>query len=156
MFLQLHQGEGGRDHGPLTAASPIQDFSGVAVSQISHQSFVQKGDAAGLKAERHAASAAVVMPGVGRVTEFLSEGSAALDVAAVSDGFLGSVSDPFAEGLDRRTVHAPFGDAELPEVSPRVAGQGFAVFEVEAAQFAAGFTGWGMAGSGEKINTRQG
>lgn len=32
MFLHLHQGEGGSDHGPLTAASPIQDFSGIAVS----------------------------------------------------------------------------------------------------------------------------
>lgn len=151
MFLHLHQREGGSDHGPLTAASPIQDFSGIAMSQISHQSFAQKGDAAGLKAEGHpsSAAAAVVIPGVGRVTEFLSEGSPALDVAPVSAGFLGSMSDPFAEGLDRRTVNAPLGDAELPEMRPRVAGQGFAVFKVEAAQLAAGFAGWGRGRGGE-------
>lgn len=87
-----------------------------------------------------------MIPGVRRVPEFLRKGSSALDVATVSAGFLGSMSDPFAEGLDRRTVNAPFGDTELPEMRPRVAGQGFAVFEVEAAQLAASFAGWGEGG----------
>jgi len=154
MFLHLHQGERGSDHGPFAAASPIQDFPGVAVSQISRQPFAQQGHAAGLKAERHpsSAAAAVVIPGVGRVTEFLREGPPALDVAPVSAGFLGPMADPLAEGLDGRTVDAPLGDAELPEMRPGVAGQGFAVLEVEAAELAAGFAGWG----GEENAPRRG
>lgn len=87
-----------------------------------------------------------MIPGMRRVPEFLREGSSALDVATVSAGFLGSMSDPFTEGLDRRTVNAPLGDTELPEMCPRVAGQGFAVFKVEAAQLAASFAGWGEGG----------
>lgn len=144
MLLHLHQGEGRGDHGALAAASPVQDLPGLAVRQVRGQPFAEQGHAAGLQAQGHPPGA-VVVPGVRGVAEFLGEGSAALDVAAVGAGFLGPVPDPLAQGLDGRAVDAPLGDAELPEVSPRVAGQGLAVLEVEAAELAAGFAGWGGA-----------
>ena len=52
--------------------------------------------------------------------------------------------------LFRSAVDAPFGDAELPEVRPRVAGQSLAVLEVEAAELAARFGGWGSGAGGEQ------
>lgn len=147
MFFHLHQREGRGDHGPLPGA--VQDLAGLPVRQLRRQPFAQQGHAAVLQAQRHPPRS-VVVSGVRRIPELLCEGSAPLDVAAVRAGFLRPVPDPFAERLDGRAVDAPFGDAELPEVRPRVAGQSLAVLEVEAAELAARFGGWGSGAGGEQ------
>lgn len=143
MLFHLHQRERRGDHRPLPGA--VQDLAGLSVRQLRRQPFAQQRHAAVLQAQRNPPRS-VVISGVRRIPELLSEGSAALDVAAIRAGFLRPVPDPFAERLDGRAIDAPLGDAELPQVRPRVAGQSLAVLEVEAAELAARFGGWGSGG----------
>lgn len=76
---------------------------------------------------------------VGSSAHLLEGGAVALHVAAVHlQHLLRPAAHPGAERLDGGAVHAPLRHAELPQVGSRVAGQGLAVLEEEAAELATG------------------
>ena len=54
---------------------------------------------------------------------------------------LGLMLDPLAQCLDGRAVGTPLCHTKLPQVCPRVAGQGFAIFKVNVTELAAGLGG---------------
>lgn len=74
--------------------------------------------------------------------ELLGKGAATLDVASVGTHFLRPVLDPLTQGLDGRAVDTPLRHTELPQMCPRMAGKGFAVFKVKATELTAGLGGY--------------
>lgn len=91
----------------------------------------------------------VTVTAVASTAELLCEGAATLDVAAVGAHLLGPVLDPLAQRFDGRAVDTPLCHAELPQVRPCMAGQGFAVLKVKATELAAGLGGCRQRGTAE-------